>query len=307
MKISKVAPRFTALALIAMPISFVFAAPQTCNIENRPVMLLDVELVGRRTSMICAPALFNPSDKEVTLEYSWRFKGTDLDESQFDGGSSIFYRSLFFAAHFEAQCRVTVIDEDGNAQTRWSNKLRTDNLYKRVFSTRTQVQGNFGSVQAGDELCQIEAQQYGMPGIYKAWLSDDTTMPYESFTGWDVAYLDAEGEVFVREWGWLTGDTSPSGYPDIEDPRKMDRPFLYADFDMTPWEERPEYVWTGTFYNGKNFVPDWYDPFELTNCSGWTGVGTGQVGRNSGGSSHSFTLYGWKNCDLLASLQCFEQ
>ena len=308
MEASKIQSSLIALILAVAPLSTIVAEPQTCNVENRPI-LLDVELVAGRYGIHCRPTAYNPNEEPVTFEYAWRFKGTDLDEKQFDGNSDIGFRSLVFVAPFDARCSVTAIDQDGNTQTRWSNTLSTDNLFKRIFSTRSEVQGNFGSVQAGDDICQFEAQQYGLPGQYKAWLSDDDTMPYNSFTGWDVGYFDVAGNLFVREWGWLTGDTSPSGYPDIEDPREMDRSFLYPDFDPLSGEERPEYVWTGTFYDGTNsysYIDEQTGEVivvQLTNCTAWTGVGTGQIGDDH----ESFTFAGPKSCDLLASLLCFEQ
>ena len=50
-----------------------------------------------------------------------------------------------------------------------------------VFVTEWEGDGNIGGLTAADSICQTEADDAGLPGTYKAWLSDSTASPSSRF------------------------------------------------------------------------------------------------------------------------------
>ena len=71
--------------------------------------------------------------------------------------------------------------------------------------------GNLGGIVGADTLCQKDAVAAGLPGTYKAWLSDGTTAnsPAASFTQSRVAYIrpDAAATEVAANWTGLTSGT----------------------------------------------------------------------------------------------------
>src|SRR4051794_29230703 len=51
-----------------------------------------------------------------------------------------------------------------------------------VFLYTTLLSGDFGGLANADGICQVAADDAGLGGTYKAWLSDNTASPSTRFT-----------------------------------------------------------------------------------------------------------------------------
>ena len=155
----------------------------------------------------------------------------------------------------------------------------------RAFVTQALVPGDFGGVSVADAICQSEAQEAGLTGIYKAWLSETGVSPSSSFS------VTAESIKLVNKT-LIANDSDDLMDGEISNPlnRTADGGFIYA------------VVWTGT---------DEYGDPTNNDCSGWqdqTSSTTASIGRTNQ------TNYKWTNdtvitygCDKLGRFLCFEQ
>ena len=69
--------------------------------------------------------------------------------------------------------------------------------------------GNLGGLAGADQVCQSQADNAGLPGTYKAWLSDASTSPADRFVHHDGPYVQpgASQIVIATSWIDLTDDT----------------------------------------------------------------------------------------------------
>ena len=126
-----------------------------------------------------------------------------------------------------------------------------DSGSKCVFVTSTSRNGSFGGLAVADTECATLAASAGLPGSYKAWLSDDTASPSTRFTRASVPYALVDGTQIADDWTDLT--TCNADFSSCID-------------NLINLDEKENgfsnLVWTGTRTDGSN-VPG-------ANCSNWT-------------------------------------
>jgi hypothetical protein len=175
----------------------------------------------------------------------------------------------------------------------------------RVFLTqgsfngdlRTQGGGATG-LEGGDNLCAAAAAAAGLPGTFKAWLSDATTNAIDRLVdvgGW--YNVGSNPSLMFGSKAAITG--GPNG--GIADEQGN---FLFN----TPW--------TGTRPNGTAETAE-TDPFTSsvstfegtsTNCQGWTASSLDSGAQGAGGmTGGAWTEGGLQQCQNLAGLYCFQQ
>jgi len=155
---------------------------------------------------------------------------------------------------------------------------------KNVFVTSTTYEGNLGGLAGADATCNAVASGAGLPGVYRAWLSDSTASPSTRFT---------QSPIYELPNGL---DISNSGWPDLTDGT------LYTPIDVselgTTVGNVP--VWTNTMADGTS---DEYS------CANWTSASSGDLGSEgfSGQTDYAWSDGDYASCDHRVSLYCFEQ
>lgn len=98
--------------------------------------------------------------------------------------------------------------DDGNSNE-W-DACSNNCINNRVAFLTTDFIGlaNFGGIDIADKFCQTEAKIFGIPGIYKAWLSDDNSQnspifrfQSSEFEGW---YVSSNQIPIAKGWKDLT-------------------------------------------------------------------------------------------------------
>jgi hypothetical protein len=74
----------------------------------------------------------------------------------------------------------------------------------RVFATSTPYSGNLGGLSGADDKCQLRALVAGLPGTYRAWLSDATGSPSTRFVRSTGPYQLVNGTTIAANWADLT-------------------------------------------------------------------------------------------------------
>jgi len=162
-------------------------------------------------------------------------------------------------------------------------------IFKMVFITSVTFPGNqIGGIAGADTLCNNFATTAGLPGTYKAWISDDTMGPAVTFTHGAVPYVNTVGDVIANDWIGLTSGV-------------LLNPILYDESGVTtlPPTGGPIPVWTGTDPLG--------NPVVGQNCAGWAAVGLTGIQGFGNSTNVIWTLDSALNCALPAHLYCFEQ
>jgi hypothetical protein len=169
---------------------------------------------------------------------------------------------------------------------------------KLVFVTSQTYPAAFGGLSAGDAICQGLATDAGLPGTYRAWLSDDTTAAGARITPSPVPYVRPDGVLVANNFADLMVQA---------------RNAIFVTERCTPPPPReagsacptaPYFVWTGTLNNGSRNVGD--------NCSNWTDSGL----QLRGGSAAPGDVAYWSSycagtgsgvCSGSALLYCLQQ
>ena len=121
--------------------------------------------------------------------------------------------------------------------------------------------GDFGGLAEADGICQVAADDAGLGGTYKAWLSDDTASPSTRFTHAAQPYVLTNGAQVAADWADLTDS-------------RLDNPIVMNSFGQTLLPGQEQSVWTGTSPDG-TAASSGGSPAD---CGGWTGVGQGFLG-----------------------------
>jgi hypothetical protein len=109
---------------------------------------------------------------------------------------------------------------------------------RNVFITNERFTSDFGGMAAGDAACKEEAEEAGLPGQYKVWLSDRSADAYERMSGaWRY-------EKLVRPDGV---EVAASGHALIRDGNPLQAIKVNAAGDSTGGG----LVWTGTDADGR--------------------------------------------------------
>ena len=77
-------------------------------------------------------------------------------------------------------------------------------LPRRAFLSSTEVLASVGGVAAADALCQSLADAVALGGVWRAWLSDDSSNPADSFTRSSQPYQLLDGTRIADDWADLT-------------------------------------------------------------------------------------------------------
>ena len=93
-----------------------------------------------------------------------------------------------------------------SAQCGWS-ACNCPMTMKRVFVTRERQSGNMGGLMGAHALCTRLANDAGLPGQYRAWLSTATTGPSNFMTHNPGPYVLPGGEMVATSWADLTDGT----------------------------------------------------------------------------------------------------
>ena len=194
------------------------------------------------------------------------------------------------------------------------------NLDKKVFVTSGRFSGDLiteadtltgtlasTGLQAGDLICQHLADNAGIGGTFKAWLSDSTGVsPSNRFAKATVPYVKLNG------FGSLKVADDYADLINCGNPRCLQ---AHINVDENAGQggipDLAQLVWTGTDSNGQSVPPDF--PAD-THCNNWTNAGIGiraPVGVISTGQSldHVWTNVdsGQAACNGSRHLYCFEQ
>jgi hypothetical protein len=156
----------------------------------------------------------------------------------------------------------------------------------RVFITSSGFAADFGGALGGDAACQSVADDAGLGGTFRAWLSDSTTTPLARFTH-AGPYALVNGTVVADDWDDLV-DGSIHAAIGIDELGQAIVP------DATT-------VATATSADGT------LQPFN-GNCQDWSTTSGGQIA-GVGNEENMFTWSdsGATGCNVMFSLYCFEQ
>jgi len=158
---------------------------------------------------------------------------------------------------------------------------------KIVFQTDGWIRGDFGGFSFADDLCNAEASDAGLPGTYKAWLSDDTTSAASRLNHSLGPYKLVDSTVVANNWADLIDGN------------------VFAPIKLTASGEQPksDYSWTNTTVNGS---------IAGNSCSNWTNrfcaFGTFGLIGNITENNNDWT--DWQVvgcCQIKVGFYCFEQ
>lgn len=151
-----------------------------------------------------------------------------------------------------------------------------------VFVTNSFHQPSL-ELAGADAICQREADEEGLDGVFLAWLSVRGSSPLDRFVPAPGRYAQRDGSIVAESWqAFVDGERGPI----IRGPHSED------------WYGRS--AWTGTTAEGAAAA---------ANCNGWTAAekdvlgGTGLVG----GVGAKWTDNGAFDCRAYLKLYCFEQ
>ncbi len=83
---------------------------------------------------------------------------------------------------------------------------------KYMFITSSEHNGNLGGYEGANAICNMRAGEAGLPGTYKAWLSDDGGSPNTRMVHSPFFYIRVDGASLAHGWDDLT-DGSPLNAP----------------------------------------------------------------------------------------------
>ncbi len=165
---------------------------------------------------------------------------------------------------------------------------------KLVFLTSKTYTGQLNSTTGADDRCGELASEVGLPGTYKAWISDPQDDPDQRFTHANEPYLLLNGQVIANGWEDLVDGQ-------LNVPITVDENGVA--FDSVPTCEGKQ-VWSNTNPNGTGYS-------EQGNCIGWTVESPSNVGHVGVVGA---TTAKWSNgecsvalCNIERHLYCFGQ
>jgi len=170
---------------------------------------------------------------------------------------------------------------------------------RKVFVTSQLYDGNLGGVTGADMICQSLADSATppVPGTFRAWISDGTSSPANSFDLSTVPYqlVDDDGTTIANNFADLI-DGAIQNPIDKDENGNTISGGISGNFS----------VWTNTNTDGTA---------STNNCNNWSGSGIGQLGVQgiTRASDSRWTFIpptrpsGSISCDNLARLYCFQQ
>lgn len=160
---------------------------------------------------------------------------------------------------------------------------------KYIFLSSQTYTGNLGGLAGADQKCNTLAQNAGLTGTFKAWLSDSVAFPRDRFIHSDVPYILMNKVKIAENWADLIDGNLNAAITLTEERRVI---------SSTPA------VWTNSISNGERYFSSLY-----STCSNFTSQDSGNSG--IAGSSNRKDI-GWSydsyiQCSQPARLYCVEQ
>jgi hypothetical protein len=165
--------------------------------------------------------------------------------------------------------------------------------YLTVFVTSKRYKGNLGGVSGADDKCQDLADDAGLVGTFRAWISSGSISPAQSWSTptIDFPYYLADGTTKVAD-GW-------------------EHLFTARDYELHHAINQNEngqtvteafQAWTNTNWNGKRVSTE-------DDCDGWSRSGTDWQGKFGGvqDTGHHWSWKGAVNCNWEIRLYCIQQ
>lgn len=182
---------------------------------------------------------------------------------------------------------------------------------KIVFVTSARFNGGFGGGANADDLCQSAAEEAGLSGIFKAWLSGPSASPSTRFSapedgGFGERLVTPDRRKIIAPsiaalpWGLFT----PIAMTELGTTLPATTVTFMTDGDgQRTCSIEGEMVWTNTSPEGTRASSN--------DCNGWSvQSGAGMVGVILGedaGPTNDWTTACPQPCSLEAHLYCFEQ
>jgi hypothetical protein len=163
---------------------------------------------------------------------------------------------------------------------------------RRVFATSSRHTGNLGGLAGAHAICQQIAAEAGLPGTYRAWLSDALSGPASTMVHSSVPYVLVTGERIADNWADLTDGSIRHAIDRDERGRLLDpEPFVCEGGE----------VWSNTTATGTSSG--------LADCLGWRATGATS---NNGSMKQKNGRWTDDTCDNTSCLTdlplyCFEQ
>lgn len=133
--------------------------------------------------------------------------------------------------------------------------------YRRIFITSEVYATTFGSLAAGDALCQTAAQKVSLGGVWKAWLSTTVTSAAARLEHATVPYVLVDTTTVVApNWAGLTSGTLEHAIDHDESGAlvTVNTPYAFSGYAMT-----------GTLADGTTGTTTTCGPGGCT-CGDWT-------------------------------------
>ena len=156
-----------------------------------------------------------------------------------------------------------------------------------LFATDTQHTGDLAGISGADQICNTAARAHGLPGNYKAWLSDSSNSPESGFSKPSTPYFRVDGAQLANDYTALTSGN-------LSSPIQLTVSGLDVSVDQ---------AWTGTLSTG---LPDAANG----HCSDWasTSLATSGAVGNIADIEASWSSTGTApNCSQLKHLYCVGQ
>ena len=147
-------------------------------------------------------------------------------------------------------------------------------LYKKtVFVSSVSYKGNLGGLDRADAKCQALATNAGLPGIFKAWLSDSDRQPLYAFTHSPGPYVLVNGTKIADYWADLTDgalaakiDCNENGGPDGGPVWTATSTTGELNMQQSP------YIQVLPPYTCQEWTSDYFDPSDQTGIWGSIGL-----------------------------------
>jgi len=164
--------------------------------------------------------------------------------------------------------------------------------YLTVFVTSTTHRGNLGGVSGADNKCQDLAENAGLVGTFKAWISSGSISPAQSWSAPtpDLPYYLPDGTTKVADgWEHLFNAKYNEFHHAIDQ----------NENGQTVTEAFQ--AWTNTNWNGNRASTD--------DCDGWRSSGSSSQGKFGGvqDKDHYWSWKGAVNCNWEIRLYCIQQ
>lgn len=215
---------------------------------------------------------------------------------------------LITVARYEADSQQSLVETYREAYS--NTKLVSDAnhpIAKRVFVTSKLYDGDLGGLSGADDKCQSHAEDAGLSGKYKAWLSDKSTPVSERVNQSRASYfktmVDGRKITIADSWHDLAKGQ-------LLEPIDTDESGSRA-FVISPGHG--EYVWTGPHYEGHSDMEA--SKLAYNDCNFWSNNNRRTNGQWQTGSTCIYSPEGdaWQEthtsgfCDLAFRLYCVEQ